>query len=149
MPLKRVKPGDALSIPADSFNAWTDAAEDFRRRKGGQTTSPVSASSDSLITIKNVSGYDCSRFDVLCISSTLYDPATALESYKNTQVYNAVTPVDASAGKFCILQEPIGNGSFGKAMIQGVTPCKVNIISTADKFADVDNNSRARLKKHQ
>jgi len=61
--LKKVKSGDALVIPAQTFNTFIDAASDFRSRQQGRAqTAQQRFRSSGIILIKNVSGYDWDRF---------------------------------------------------------------------------------------
>jgi len=69
-PLKKVKPGDPLVIPAPTFNTFVDAANDFlgRRHDQFQGSSPA-ARHNGIVLVRNDSGADRDRFDVLGVSA--------------------------------------------------------------------------------
>jgi len=74
-PLKKVQPGDPIDgIPAETFNTFIDAALDFKARTRGlgQKATPQ-APQRTIIPVKNLSGADRNRFDVLEISQPLFD----------------------------------------------------------------------------
>jgi hypothetical protein len=68
--LRKVQSGDPLRIPAATFNTFIDAARDFqqRTRQMGQKDRP-SARHSGIIHVRNDSGTDRSRFEVLSTSS--------------------------------------------------------------------------------
>ena len=57
--LRKVKPDDPLAIPAATFNAFVDAAQDYRNRQHRQER-PIPPADDGsgTIRVKNASGAD-------------------------------------------------------------------------------------------
>lgn len=139
--LKKVKSGDALVIPAQTFNTFIDAARDFRARQqeNAQTAQPGFRSS-GIILVKNASGYDQNRFAILGIDSPVITPTDNEDEFKNKIVFSGVTPTDADhIGKFVILAEPLADGEIGRAFAHGVCPVKVNVEDEAHAYADIED----------
>ena len=85
--LKKVKTGDSLVIPAQTFNTFIDAARDFRARQQGraQTAQPGFRSS-GIILVKNASGADQNRFAILGIDSPIITPTDNEDGIKGTEL---------------------------------------------------------------
>ena len=64
--LSKVQSGDPLVVPAQAYNAFIDAAKDFHQRTAnlGQQATPGYRSA-GIVLVKNESGEDRARFDVL------------------------------------------------------------------------------------
>ena len=125
--LKKVKTGDPLRIPAQTFNVFIDMAKDYQGHKmqGGQFAQREFQQS-GIVLVKNSSGGDCDRFAVLGINGPLFSPTVNLESFKNKVVRTGSTPCESTHfGNFVILQEPIQAGAIGSAWIAGVCPVQI------------------------
>jgi hypothetical protein len=145
--LKKVKPGDPLAIPAATFNTFVDAAQDFLRRQRDVGRTPVADRPPfETVLLKNASGADRGRFDVLGIDAPVFTPTDSLETFTNGIALVGVTPTDSHAGNFAVLVEPIQAGQIGRACILGACPVKVNVVSASDAFADVEASVTTRLK---
>lgn len=146
--MKKVKSGDALVIPAQTFNTFIDAARDFRaRQQGSAQTAQQSFRSSGIILVKNASGYDQDRFAVLGIDSPVITPTDNEDEFKNRPALRGVTPAEAShTGRFIILAEPLADGEIGRAFAHGVCPVKVNVINANHRFADVNDGVAGSLK---
>lgn len=125
--MKKVLPGQKLRIPASTFNTMIDAAADFQRRTLNRTNDAIpSSGQNGIITICNQSGADQGQFAVLGIDSPLILPADNLPEFSNRLALNCVLPTSADHDEmFVILQEPIANDAFGKALIVGVCPVEI------------------------
>ena len=63
--LKKVKTRDPLRIPAQTFNTFIDAAQDFQRRQSDiSRNAQASVRRNTIIPIKNGTGQDLDRFSV-------------------------------------------------------------------------------------
>jgi len=145
--LKKVKPGDPLVIPAATFNTFVDAAQDFLRRQRDIGRTPAAERPPfETVLLKNASGADRGRFDVLGIDGPVFTPTDSLETFTNGIALVGVTPTAAHAGNFAVLVEPIQAGQIGRACILGACPVKVNVVSASDTFADVEPGVTTRLK---
>lgn len=140
--LKKVQSGQPLVIPASAYNAFIDAAVDFRQRTAhlGQGAQP-SFPQASIVLVRNDSGSNQNRLAVLGIDTPIIDPATNLNEFKNRVALSCVTPaVDTHEGKFVILAEPIASGKIGRAYASGVCPVQIIVLdedAEAYQFADI------------
>lgn len=137
--LKKVQSGDPLVIPAQTYNAFIDAAVYFRQRTTtlGQGTQPGTPPA-GIILIRNDSGSDRQRFDVLGISAPIITPATNLREFSNRVAMACVTPATSHEGKFVVLAEPIPAGKIGRAYASGVCPVQVNFAGSDASITQVD-----------
>jgi hypothetical protein len=144
--LKKVKPGDPLVIPASTFNTFVDVAGDFLRRQHqqGQTGTPAGRQS-GIVLVKNTSGADRNRFDILGVDGVVIAPADNLDGFKNQVALVGVTPASSHAGRFVILQEPIVAGEVGLAVAAGVCPVKVNVAAESDTLAEAVTGDAGKL----
>ncbi len=111
--LKKVQRGQPLVIPASTFNAFVDAAQDFQRRKLSQQSTGQSTSRDAdMVLIKNASGADRARFEILGTNAPVFTPTDNLDEFRNRVALSGVVPTAANHwGKFVVLAEPIRNGA--------------------------------------
>ena len=139
MSFRRVKAGDPVKIPAPAYNAWCEAAEAFRAGNQGFTTPTAGDRPDhTRVKVRNDSGADRSRFDVLGVSGPLFTPTDNLAEFlRAPKLIGALPDADTHAGRFVILLEPLPAGKIGWALAAGVVPVTVNMVTAADKFADV------------
>jgi hypothetical protein len=127
--LKKVQSGQKLQIPAQAYNAFIDAAVDYRRRTAhiGQKAEPTTRQT-SIVLVRNDSGSNQNRLAVLGIDAPIIDPATNDNEFKNRVALSCVTPaVDTHGGKFVILAEPIAAGKIGQAYAAGVCPVQIDV----------------------
>ena len=121
--LKKVKSGDPLAIPAATFNSFVDAAKDFQARQLAQQqgSQPTQKAGTSVIFVRNDSGEDRERFDILGIETPIFTPTDDEDAFKNQVAVAGIVPTAADhAGKFVILLEPVAAGEVGRACISGV-----------------------------
>ena len=90
--LKKVQPGDPLAIPAATFNTFIDAVRDFQARTRGlaQGATPAVRRA-AIVLIRNDSGYDRGRFDVLGIDSPIITPTDNEDAFKNQVAFSGST----------------------------------------------------------
>jgi len=139
--LRKVKPGDPLAIPAEAFNAFIDAARDVQARRLAQRqgAQPAQDPGTTVVLVRNDSGADRDRFDVLGISGPLIAPSDDLDAFKSRVTLTGVTPADPThVGRFAVLTEPVADGEIGRAVISGVVPVKVSVADAdAADWADI------------
>jgi len=150
--LAKVQRGDPLIIKASTFNAFIDAAIAHRRgRLGAGRTTGRHAGQNVVVPIKNNSGADRSRYDVLGIDGPLFDPATYPDSYKQQVALKGIAPaLGTHEGSFAILLEPVADGGIGQAAIAGLTIVKVNVPDSAAEafdFAEIGDSQTGYLVK--
>lgn len=91
-----------------------------------------------MILIRNASGADRERFEILGVDSVIYGPTDNGEEFRNRASLVGVTPTVADhEGKFVVLLEPVAYGEIARALLLGVTPVKLDVADAADTFADV------------
>ncbi len=145
--LRKVQVGDPLAIPASTFNSFIDAARDFRARQQSATSDSLQSFRQAgIVPIKNGSGEDRERFDVLGISAPLFTPTDNADEFKNRVAITGVKPTTAHLGNFAILLEPMKNGAIARACVSGVCPARIYIEEEWHQYADVEDNQPAHLK---
>lgn len=148
--LKKVRSGDPLVIPAAAYNAFIDAAVDYRQRMAhlGQGAQPSNQQA-SIVLVRNDSGADRQRFEVLGVDSPIIDPSANEEEFKNRVALSCVAPAaDTHEGKFVILAEPIASGKIGRAYAAGVCPVKIDVPDEEQewRYAEIADGVTANLK---
>ena len=116
--LRKVQRGQPLSIPAETFNTFIDVAQDYKSRQHRQQPSRTTGTlHPEVVLVKNVSGADRQRFDILGIDGLLITPADNLPAFRNRPVFTGTTPTIADHhGRFVILLEPLAAGRIGSAL---------------------------------
>ncbi|MBI5725918.1 MAG: hypothetical protein HZA50_18305 [Planctomycetes bacterium] len=147
-PFKKVAAGESLKISAAAYNAFVDAAKAFRNSANDQSqTAKPALKQNSIILIRNDSGSDRNRFDILGISGPVFSPADDENAFINQPALCGVSPnAENHAGKFVILQEPVAAGQMGKSCIDGLSIARIEIVNETDKFADVKSGDPSTLK---
>ena len=145
--LTKVKSGDPLRISARTFNTFVDTALDYQQKMQNVHRTDRRAFRDTgVVSVKNISGSDRGRFDVLGIDGVVFTPTDSLDAFKNQLALKGDTPSAAShAGKFVILLEPIGNGEIGMSCVDGICPVQVYVEDEAFEMADVRDGDCSTL----
>ena len=95
-----------------------------------------------IVRLRNDSGANRARWDILGVSGVVFDPADNLQGFQSEQTLTGVTP-DATThkGKFVILLEPILSGKVGLAVAAGVCPVHVDVSDAGHAFADAASSA--------
>jgi hypothetical protein len=146
--IEKVKSGDPLVIPAATYNTFIDAARDYLARQQDQAQSArPGARLSGIVLVRNGSGGDRGRFDVLGVAGAVFDPAAGLDAFKNCPALSGVTPSASShTGRFVILLEPLAAGAIGQAVASGVCIVRVQVDDATLQLADVKNGDATCLK---
>lgn len=147
--LNRVQSGQKLVIPARTWNTVLDATEEYLRRRGdmGGGMGTGQAASSTIVLIKNTSGADVDRMNVLGISAPAILPSENADQFAHHPALVGVTPdLDSHAGRFAVTLEPIKNNEIGMACVSGLCVVHLAITDGTDQFADVNNGTAASLK---
>ena len=144
----KVRSGDPLRIPAETFNTFIDTARDFKSRRQSSTRDPgPDIRQTDIIPVRNDSGGDRFRFDVLGICGPVFPPADSLTSFQNRVVLAGTTPCEIPhLGRFVVLLEPVRAGRIGMACVSGVCVAKVTVEDPTHQFADVEDGNTENLK---
>ena len=145
MTLRKVLPGEPFAVPAATWNAFIDAAQDFKDRTADIGRQPTSAGfrSSGIIAVKNESGSARRQFDVLGLGEPIFLPGGgssggAEQSFRNFVAFRGVMPSeDEHPGKFVVLIEPLAAGAVGKGCVSGVCQVRVNVTDEDHEFAEV------------
>jgi len=147
-PLKKVRKGDPLNFPASAFNAFVGAAEftEAMKRSGGRHFTPQVRQA-GIVRVKNDSGADRDRFNILGIDAPIFTPTDNEDTFKNQVALTGVEPdEDYHVGKFAILLEPIPDGKIGLACLDGVCPVKIGVEDEDHEYADVADAEAGKLR---
>ncbi len=137
---KPLSPGDRWRPTADGLNSWNEAAQYVRglRDDSGVLTAPAAIGSPVIVLVKNQSGSDRTRFDVLGVDGVLITPSDNLATFASRRPLVGVLPSVADhAGRFCVLLEPVATGKLGRALFLGVVPARVYVNSHLDAYCNV------------
>lgn len=147
-PFQKVQRGDPLRIPAETFNTFIDAAKDFRQRTQNRgTRHQPELQQPGILLVKNDSGTDLNRFEVLGIERPLFLPSENLFSFQNQLAVIGGKPDEANhLGRFVVLQEPLRHGMIGRGLLSGVTPVRLNVMDEDHDWADVEQDETDSLK---
>ncbi|MDD4270989.1 MAG: hypothetical protein PHN77_22440, partial [Thermoguttaceae bacterium] len=148
-----LKPGQRLEgIPHKAWNAFVEAA---RYAKGQKQSRRRTALRDvpqtGIVRVKNCSGEDRDRFDVLGIDDVFPPPADNPSGFKVGPVLHGVTPDKKKHfGRFVVLLEPAKRHKIVSACIAGITVARLNIEADEDwiRSADIAGGEAGHLKAH-
>ncbi|GEM_PF-412683 len=146
-----LKPGQRLEgIPHKAWNAFVEAA---RYAKGQQRSLGRSAVRDvpqtGIVRVKNCSGEDRDRFDVLGIDEVFPQPADNPSRFKVGPVLHGVTPdKEKHCGRFVVLLEPAKSNKIVSACITGITVARLHVGEDEDwlQSADIEDGKAEHLK---
>lgn len=94
------------------------------------------------VRVRNASGADVNRYDVLGIDGILIDPATNLAEWIRAPVFMGATPEIAShSGKWAVCLEPIAAGGIRRAIVAGYTHALVDIVDATHGFCEIEDAS--------
>jgi hypothetical protein len=144
--LKKVRPGDPLVIPAATFNTFIDAARDYQERQRSTQRDAHRDQLDSgIVLVRNESGADRERFDVLGIEGPIIERVDNEEEFKQRVALRGVVPSTPHAGKFAILLEPAKDQAIVRACVDGVCVVRVRMVDEAHTSADIAVGVASRL----
>ncbi|MCK4415504.1 MAG: hypothetical protein KAY32_18355 [Candidatus Eisenbacteria sp.] len=141
--MKKFRAGDKLAIPAPDYNTMVDAAQEYLGRQRDQGCTPGGRFLDAgIIEIKNGSGADRERFDVLEIDEPIFDLDTAAGAEQPRAV--GVKPGGPS-GKIAVLLEPVADGEVARACVSGMTIARIDLVDASHKWAELKENECGHL----
>lgn len=147
-PLKKVLPGQDLSIPAQAYNAFIDAALAHRGAKSQSVAANERQYSrhPGLVRVRNNTAGVFARFAPVGLNGVAIEPSAYLASFQNTPIFNAVAPgASTYLGKFAVLQEPLASGLVGDAVLSGITVAQISVQHATHDRADVDASGGTSL----
>ena len=146
--LKKVTAGQRLQMPASTFNTFIDVARAWladQQATGGEER--IEARQTGTILVRNDTNTDLPQFAVLGIDGVVFTPTDNEAEFRRRPVYTGIAPTVAIhfGGWFCVLSEPLADGKIGRAVVDGVTPVKVNVVDEDHWFADVIDDDTAKF----
>lgn len=137
-PLRKVKPGEPVRLPAAAWNATADAAraERDRQRGRGAVGSEPSRLDAFVGKVLNNTGAGLLRGSVLGLDAPLILPADNLEGFLRERAFRGVAPTTAHRERFAVLAEPAAPGAIAKAWYAGVYQVRVNVVDEGHSCAE-------------
>jgi len=145
---QKVQRGQEWKPSASAHNAFVDTSEyvEELRRSGGAGVGRA-GSGTNVVQVRNDSGVDRDRVDVLGIDGPVIDPADNLPAFKNGIVLKGVTPSEPThEGCFVVLLQPLADGRIGWGMVSGVTVAKVDYTESTGRCAEVKDGDAGSLR---
>jgi len=144
--LRKVQPGAPLQIPAKAYNAFVDAALDHQQRRMSTSADPQrDRDPANIVLVKNESGADRSRFDVLGVTGPIFTRADNAATFQSRIALRGVTPAAAHAGRFVVLVDALPDGTIGRAYVSGACLARVRMLDEDHISADVDDGQAGQL----
>lgn len=141
--LKKVQARQPLRIPAAAYNAFIDAANDYRRRQRSTASDPrQSFRQAGIVLVRNDTGADRERFDVVGLDAPIVLPGDNLDEFKRAPAFAGVLPkMPDHRGQFAVLMEPVKSGEIAAACVSGIVPARIDVQEEIHPRADVVANS--------
>jgi len=146
--MEKVKPGHAIKFKAQEWNQVVDATNHVNttRARGGdvveRSRNYLVNGSDIVLGI-NGTGATINQFDAVVIGSV--QPATSNAEWHQKIAVNVTTPTGSDCEKIAIAQEGFAAGEFGRILVSGISPARVDIEDASDDIA-VGQAGEATLK---
>lgn len=135
--MRKVKPGDPLQIPAQTWNTFIDVAEAFQRQQHAVRRTPQrDLLNTGILLVRNTSGAARPRFGVLGIAGPVINPDDNLPEFQGQVALRGVVPTAEHVGRFVVLLEPLADGAIGRACVDGLCAARVEVASASDRLAD-------------
>jgi hypothetical protein len=134
MPYEHTFPGQPLAIKSSDWNAAMDAARAVASGETGLRAQRSSGDeSNTIPLVKNTSGGDLRRFDVVDIDEAVFSADDNENGYKGGPQLKATGVPVGGRLAFCgVVQETIAAGKFGRVAMAGVT---VGYVTGDGKYA--------------
>jgi hypothetical protein len=151
-PLAFVRAGQAVDFSASTHNAFVEAARYARTRQNGGRFQPLEVAERGIvIPVRNDSGADRNRFDVLAHDGAVFTSSDNLPQFKSRPALSGITPTyPAYYSRFVVLQEPVKSGRLGLGIVAGVTAVQLNLADSdalnGHEWADIDDGQAGRLR---
>ncbi len=143
---RKARTGDPLVIPARTYNAFVDAAQDHQQRqRNALRESQRDFRHSGIVLVRNDTGVELERFAVLAITGPVINPVDNAEAFKERVAVRGNTPSSDDAGRFVVLLEPARPDVIVRACIEGVCHVRVEMADEDHHFADVKPGYTAEL----
>ena len=154
MPIEKVQPGQPMRIPASTYNAMVEAAQDFQGKLRGIGSDPLKSSRyEGTVRVRNSTATAFDRFGVVGLGEMVISHEDNAQSFYSRPTFEAEAPLRSDVlnygkhvAKMAVVQEPIRSGAIGWAKVAGLTPVQVNIVNNYDDIAIVQSGNTTSLK---
>lgn len=148
--LKPLKPGDTPADGPLSAACWNRvvsavASLESMRRSGGRSAAGVQFADPCIVRVKNSSGADRGRFEVLGVDGVVFTPTDNLAQFQNAIYLDGKKPTASHLGKFVLLCQPLPSGAIGWAWVAGACVVKVDFGYDGQPYADVKDGDTGLL----
>jgi len=139
-----VTSGQPLDIPAAVWNAILRAVKaEIERQVAGGLDPKASWPQRTIISVKNLSGADRQRFDVLGLELPLFEVG---DSFKERPMMKGAKPDRAKHfGRVAVLLEAIPANGVGRCCVSGVTVAKCDFQEKWHEWADIKHDDATSL----
>jgi hypothetical protein len=155
MTLKKVASGQSFRPRADDWNAFVDAAMDYRQRRNsfGARSMPGSYR-QGIVLVRNKTGADQDQFSALWIDDLAIRPDDpdgeqrfrTLAPVFDLKLFTDIAAANRHECRYVVIQEPLKDGKVGHGMLFGVSPAKLDIPVEAHDYAEPNPTLTAKLR---
>ncbi|MDD5698255.1 MAG: hypothetical protein PHH77_06520 [Victivallaceae bacterium] len=141
--MQKVAVGEKFTVKANTWNSFIDAANHYKNTRMSLGSEALRGNAKTgIILVSNDSGGLLEQFSPVILDNLIIQPDNA----EKEQEFKSRVPVfsgekvsaDNKDKPFAILQVPLEAEKLGKALLQGITPVKVNIGNESHKYAKLD-----------
>jgi hypothetical protein len=139
-----LSPGDRWRPTAGTINGYQEAADYVRQlsRSGGALPGSGAAAQPCIVPIKNCSGGDRRRFDILGIDTPIFTPADNLDVFQNRPGLVGVVPQSENhLHRFAVLLRPVAENDTAPGCIVGMVPIRLDVTSESHEFAHIADDA--------
>lgn len=132
---KKVRVGEPLKITA---KCWNRVLDTISTQPEYRTSAKDLTRTNLLVQVLNTTSSTVDVWGVLEVSGVVNDPTagnSAAAQWHDTPIIKGTTPSGTTAAKFVIAVEPIKAGKIGRAAIDGVVQCKLDVYAGTHEFA--------------
>lgn len=145
-PLKKVLPGQELTISADAYNAFVDAANAAKGNRSLGQSGIGTLARGGLVKVKNATAAALGRFAPVGLNGVAITPGGSLQNFQNTPIFIAAAPGSSTyLGKWAVLQEPLAADLIGDAVVSGLTVAQITVNHAAHDRVDVSTSGGSSL----
>lgn len=134
----RFSPGERWKPSAEQLTGFAEAADWVRNEKlsGGNRPFPIDDRDLVAVTVKNETGGDRRRFEIVGLENPVFAPQDSLATFQNRVALGGGVPsLPEHVRRFGVLLRPVAAGRLTKACVQGAVPVKLKVRDEAHEFA--------------
>lgn len=138
--MNKVSTGEKFKVKANTWNSFIDAANHYKNTQMSLGSEALRGNvKTGIVLVSNDSGGLLEQFSPVILNDLIIQP----DNDEKEQEFKSRVPVfsgkkvsaDNKDKPFAILQVPLESEKLGKALLQGISPVKVNIGNESHKYA--------------